>query len=83
MGWWLFALLLDVHSAASAVDPVRIDRAGQSYQDASIGTLEAGECADSDSLFPRSSREGEGESDAASAGGERARRLCGVLFTPL
>ena len=30
-----------------------------------------------------SSKEGEGESDAASAGGERARRLCGVLFTPL
>ena len=28
-------------------------------------------------------REGEGESDAASAGGERASRLCGVLFTPL
>ena len=28
-------------------------------------------------------KEGEGESDAASAGGERARRLCGVLFTPL
>ena len=26
-----------------------------------------------------SSKEGEGESDAASAGGERARRLCGVF----
>ena len=47
-GRWLFALLLDVQPAASAVNPVRVDRAGQTdCQDASIGTLEAGECADS------------------------------------
>jgi len=29
------------------------------------------------------SREGEGESDAASAGGELLVSWCGVLFTPL
>ena len=64
MGWWLFALLLDVHSAASAVDPVRFDRAGQTYQDASIGTLEAGECADSDSDCAKWAEAGECSTNA-------------------
>ncbi|EOD41247.1 hypothetical protein EMIHUDRAFT_199511 [Emiliania huxleyi CCMP1516] len=59
-GRWLFALLLDVHSAASAVNPARVDRAGQTdCQDASIGTLEAGECADSASECAKWAEAGE------------------------
>ena len=78
MGWWLFALLLDVHSAASAVDPVRVDRAGQTdYQDGRM--LEAGECADSASDCTKWAEAGECSTNAdyMRDGGERRRRRRG------